>query len=102
MKAKPVEAPSSVTLLIITITSITSSAGIATFVNFSIPLEIPPITMSTVKAINIPWNKMFCPPLIIKLPKNAPLPNPPKPAPSLNSSIKNPSAYLSVYPPRTL
>ncbi len=52
MNSKPSIAPGSVTLLIITMTSITKSAGIATFVNFSIPLDTPRSTIRIVSAMN--------------------------------------------------
>ncbi len=42
-----------VTLRIMTISSITNRAGIATVENRSIPLETPPITMRTVNATKI-------------------------------------------------
>ena len=56
MKASPSDAPGSVTLLIITITSITKSAGIAIEENFSIPPETPPLTIITVSMTNMSEN----------------------------------------------
>ncbi len=53
MNSRPTKAPSKVTLRITTISIIINNAGMATVVNFSIPPEIPPITMMIVAPIKI-------------------------------------------------
>ncbi len=102
INSRPTKEPSKVILRITTITSITKSVGIAIAENFSIPPEIPPITIYTVVAMKRAWNKILIGAFKIKPPKNAPLSAPPKPAPELNNSNKNPMKYLKVKPPSTL
>ena len=50
MKRRPSPAPGRVTERMMTTSSITKSAGMAYFVNFSMPPEMPPMTMMQVSA----------------------------------------------------
>ena len=73
MNERPAVAPSSVRTLMITITSIMNSAGIAIFVNFSIPPATPPMTIIRLIIMNTAMNNTTFGPLLIKLLKNSPV-----------------------------
>ena len=53
INSRPAPAPGSVTLLMMTMTRKRNNAGIAIFVNFSIPSDTPPLTIKVVKAMKI-------------------------------------------------
>ena len=66
MNSRPPKAPSHVRTLMITITSITNSAGIATVVNFSIPPATPPMMITRLITQNIAVHSTTLVPLLIK------------------------------------